>query len=240
VQERVQKALGFFRYTFFFAFFFWFLTFGCEYYFPRLKLTEFLLMYYSRLIEIFAWFWVIFILFGFIQLADWILPVFQKSPKFQEFLNRLQNQKIGVLIRKRNAVLSIILLTFASVNYYLFATQKAYAWNRYQNNAQTEVVLWAANYFYDNPLEEPHTIFVEKVERDWLYILLYDRYLEVKWITEPMIANYSSFLSFFNASACYAIISSAQMQSLTGDYVEDFTVHYANAEYIFIEYKVLV
>ncbi len=153
------------------------------------SMNSFLSIFLKRLIELFSGYWaIIFTLtfYYFVSLLRIILLKFRATPKY--FKNKILSIKIvrrflilsnfikknPIKLNFKKKILSIpIIISGITISLFFYTTnyRRIYYHNHFPNS-HTDVVMFAGNYFNENPLEEENAILVQKIEGRFLYDLI--------------------------------------------------------------------
>ncbi|KKN17503.1 hypothetical protein LCGC14_0965280, partial [marine sediment metagenome] len=137
-------------------------------------INAFLDDYIIRLFELFSGFWVILFVFPFV----YIIILVKRSICKIKLNRKLANKKKFSKIIEKKSIIRItraFLITsfiFLSGIYYTLNYSKTSDWNRYYfTESQTDVVLFAGNYFNENPLNEENIILVQNQSGQFIHYL---------------------------------------------------------------------
>ncbi len=183
------------------------------------RIDSFLKVFLRRLFELFAGYWaIIFVLsfYYFIFLFKKIFFKFRASLKYSK--NRIRNKifSINIVMRfltklnfitqilkklniKKREILSIpIIISVIIISGFFYTTNygNIYYYNHFPNS-HTDAVIFAGNYFNENPLEEETAILVKKIEGRFLYDLIVFDNLKIIYYKFYYGLNYTEFRSFY-------------------------------------------
>ena len=90
-------------------------------------------------------------------------------------------------------------------------TWQNYARTYYFNwfpNSQTDCVLYAGNYFNENPLEEEKVIIIQDVDQNFIYHLMYNKYLKLHRYNVYYNLTFSDFKTYYESiNASYLLFN---------------------------------
>ncbi len=142
------------------------------FFFPRIN--EFMDVYLIRLIELFSGFWVLLFVFPFVI----IIILVKKSISRIKLIKNIANKRgIKKTIEKKstkriaNAFLMMSVISLSGI-YYTLNYPRTSEWTRYYfTDSQTDVVLFAGNYFNENPLDTENILLVENQGGEYIHFL---------------------------------------------------------------------
>ncbi|MFX0175356.1 MAG: hypothetical protein ACFE85_03890 [Candidatus Hodarchaeota archaeon] len=237
-KKKQANLINFFRFTFiltifiiFFLFFFKFIEI------PIFQsIYNFSIVYIFRLFELFGGYWAVFFVFTFNYFIILIKEGYKKYNKDKKDSKRLNR------VFKFSKILSILL--FSGFYYITNYTRTEYV--NYFSDSQTEVVLFAGNYFYENPLNENTSILLEYIEYTFFYYLIEVNNLQKKYFEFDFVydLNYSDFKSYFDNyyssyNSKFGLFFKGNLSSeFNSNLTKDFDLLYENKEgYVFVKIK---
>ena len=131
-------------------------------------------VYLIRLIELFSGFWAILFVFPFVYIIIFVKRSICKIKLNRKIANKKKITKIieNKSIRRITKAFLITSFIFLSGFYYTLNYSKTSDWMRYYfTDSQTDVVLFAGNYFNENPLDEENIILVQNQSGQRIHIL---------------------------------------------------------------------
>ena len=131
-------------------------------------------IYLIRLIELFSGFWVILFVFPFV-----FIIILAKRSICKIKLNKNITEKKGIKkiieeksIKRIANIFFMITVIFLSGIYYTLNYPRASGWTHYYfTDSQTDVVLFAGNYFNENPWDAEKFLLVENQEGEYVHFL---------------------------------------------------------------------
>ncbi len=182
-------------------------------------LDSFLSRFLRRLIELFSGYWAVIFVLSFYYFFFLIKNIFfefkavlnyskNKIMKKPFFINKLNRSllKFKSIIKSSNKkyqkkILSVpIIVIISLVSYFFYTTNygRIYYYNHFLNS-QTDAVIFAGNYFNENPLEEETLILVQKIEGRFLYDLIVFNNLKIIYYKFYFGLNFSEFRNYYES-----------------------------------------
>ena len=203
LNKKQRYLVGFIKFTFVLTVLLYILN-EIIYFYP--SINAFMDLYLIRLIELFSGFWVILFIFPFV-----FIIILVKRSIYKIKLNKKIANKRGIkkIIEKKsikritNAFLMMSII-FLSGIYYTLNYPRTSEWTRYYfTDSQTDVVLFAGNYFNENPLYAENILLVENQGGEYihfLYALIQVENLEKIYYTfdhnSSYYLNYTKYIEF--------------------------------------------
>jgi len=203
LNKKQRYLVGFIKFTFVLTVLLYILN-EIIYFYP--SINAFMDLYLIRLIELFSGFWVILFIFPFV-----FIIILVKRSIYKIKLNKKIANKRGIkkIIEKKsikritNAFLMMSII-FLSGIYYTLNYPRTSEWTRYYfTDSQTDVVLFAGNYFNENPLYAENILLVENQGGEYihfLYALIQVKNLEKIYYTfdhnSSYYLNYTKYIEF--------------------------------------------
>ncbi len=250
LNKKQRYLIGFIKFTFIFTILLYILN-KIIYIFP--SINAFMDVYLIRLIELFSGFWVILFVFPFVCI---IFLVKRSICKIKLNKNIANKRGIKKIIEKKsikriiNAFLMMSVI-FLSGIYYTLNYPRTSEWTHYYfTDSQTDVVLFAGNYFNENPLYAENILLVENQGGEYihfLYALIQVENLEKIYYTfdhnSSYYLNYTKYIvfkgdiEFMNVSYVLFNVKFTDADFQTNLYY-DFNILYRNEDdWIFAELK---
>ena len=138
------------------------------------EISAFLDVFLIRLIELFSGFWAILFVFPFVYIIIFVERSICKIKLNRKIVNNKRNTKIieNKSIRRITKASLIMSIIFLSGIYYTLNYSRTSEWMRYYfTDSQTDVVLFAGNYFNENPLDEENIILVQNQIGQRIHVL---------------------------------------------------------------------
>jgi hypothetical protein len=159
-------------------------------------ISNFIFTFVSRFFELFAALWAILFVIAINYLFIVVKNVYSKIKKQQLSLRR--DKKIFYTCQ----FISIILIG----GLYYLSNYERTTFINYFDDDQTEAVLFAGNYFYQNPRKGLTSILYDVAEYEFLYHLIVDPYLHRVIKNFNDFSNYSEFKSFYDTFKLYEYV----------------------------------
>ncbi len=171
LNKKQRFLVRFIKFTFIFTVLLYILN-EIIYIFPGIN--AFMDVYLIRLIELFSGFWVILFVFPFVFIIILVKRSIYKIKLNKNIANKRGIKKIiekKSLKRIANAFLMMSVI-FLSGIYYILNYPRISEWTRYYfTDSQTDVVLFAGNYFNENPLDAENILLVGNQSGEYIHFL---------------------------------------------------------------------
>ncbi|MBA7528062.1 hypothetical protein ES705_20245 [subsurface metagenome] len=179
LNKKQRYLVRFIKFTFILTFLFYLLSaiivfLPNEIFYFFTGIDKFLDIFLIRLIELFSGYWAILFVFPFVYIIIFVKRSICKIKLNRKIANKKKITKIieNKSIRRITKAFLITSFIFLSGIYYTVNYPRTLEWSRYYfTDCQTDVVLFAGNYFNENPLDEEHIILVQNQIGQRIHIL---------------------------------------------------------------------
>jgi hypothetical protein len=216
-------------------------------------INAFLDDYLIRLFELFSGFWAILFVFPFVYIIIFLKRSICKIKLNKKIANKRGIRKIieKKSIKRITYAFLMMSIIFLSGIYYTLNYPRTSEWTRYYfTDSQTDVVLFAGNYFNENPLDEESIILVQNQNRQnihFLYALIQVENLEklyyffdynsTHYLNSTDYIEFKGDIEFMNVSFVLFNVKFTDADFQTNLY-SDFSILYRNEDdWIFAELK---
>ncbi len=208
-------------------------------------INAFLDLHLRRLFELFSGFWVILFVFPFAFILIFVKRSICKIKLSRNIAKKKTISKINEkkLIKRFASTFLVMSIIFLSGYYYIINYPRTLGWTRYYfDDSQIDVVLFAGNYFNENPLGEEkimliqnqsevliHVLFnliqVEKLEKDY-YIFDFN---STHYLNSTDYIEFKGDIEFMNVSYVLFNVKFTDEDFQTNLY-SDFNILYRNED----------
>ena len=258
LNKKQRYLVRFIKFTFILTFLFYLLSgiidfLPNEIFYFLTGINAFMDEYLIRLFELFSGFWAILFVFPFVYIIIFVKRSICKIKLNRKKANKKKITKIieNKSIRRISKAFLLTSIIFLSGIYYTLNYSKTSDWNRYYFiDSQTDVVLFAGNYFNENPLIEENILLVQNQSEQFihkLYAIIQVENLEKKYyifdynsthyLNSTGYIEFKSDVEFMNVSYVLFNVKFTDEDFQTNIYT-DFNILYRNNDdWIFAKLK---
>ena len=179
LNKKQRYLVRFIKFTFILTFLFYLLSsiidfLPNEIFYFLTGINAFMDVFLIRLFELFSGFWVILFVFPFVYIIIFVERSICKIKLNRKIGNKKKITKIikNKSIRRITKAFLMSSFIFSSGIYYALNYSKTSDWMRYYfTDSQTDVVLFAGNYFNENPLYAENILLVDNQDGEYIHFL---------------------------------------------------------------------